>query len=758
MPTDLQSEATKAWVRQHDQSDCGVACLLAVIRFFGGDGDLETLRRSSGTSKTGTTLLGLYQAAPKAGLLAEAYQADIENLKEQTDPCILHIVKQEVLQHYVVNYGFKDGYFIISDPSEGVTLVAPEELDKLWKSKALLLVKNGPEFINRSQKRVHMFRWLWEVAEKDMLILTVAIMLGLVVAILGLSTAIFTQRLIDVFLPEKELVTVFVGLGLLLFLLTVRSVLSRIRMLFLLRQSRDFNNRLIHRFYGALMRLPFDFFSGRKTGDLIARMNDTQRLQSTITFLLGQVIIDVLLFVVSFVFVFYHTPRIALILLTAIPVYTLIMMRFHRPILTAHQQVMQSHAINESNYVDTIQGIEAIKGSGKESVFTDLTLQIYQLFQETQFQLGKVGIRFSFLNEIVTILYITVMFGLGAWLVYSDLLLLGAFMAVVQMGSQMLPAISRLSMTNIQIQEARVAFDRMHAFTSMEQEELSATPVQIKQNKPMQTDGYAGMNKNDATSEQNRFLKLELHNISFRFPGRAPLLREITMEARVGQMVGVLGESGSGKTTLLHLINRLYNLESGLIRVVLDDKKSTIKHADTIPLSAWRSQVAIVPQHVKIFNTGLIQNILLDYAPEQSAVENLILYCQKVGFHDFIVKFPHGYATLLGEEGINLSGGQRQLVGIIRALYRKPSVLLLDESTSAMDRDTEERIMKIVKQHQKEMAVLWVTHRLYTLHHCETTYILKNGVIEDSGLTTELRIRDNTYSRNHKLLTQMLGS
>src|SRR5699024_9937602 len=139
--SDILNRAEKAFIQQQDQSDCGVACLSIVVNLLCGEGKLERLRELSGTSKQGTTLLGLYQSAGKVGLKAEAYEADLENLKKQTDQCILHIIKDERLQHYVIYYGFENGKFIISDPAESIKKITPEELESLWLSKALLLLK-----------------------------------------------------------------------------------------------------------------------------------------------------------------------------------------------------------------------------------------------------------------------------------------------------------------------------------------------------------------------------------------------------------------------------------------------------------------------------------------------------------------------------------------------------------------------------------------------------------------------------------------
>jgi len=714
-------ELKKCWVQQHDQSDCGVACLASIIRYFGGDVSLEKLRDKSGTTKSGTTLLGLYQAAPTFGLIAEPYEADIPNLKKQTDPCILHIIKENHLQHYVVCYGFNGDAFLISDPAEGVEEWSEEELDSVWKSKALLLLKKGGDFVTIEDTKRDKWRWIRNLAEEDIPILGVSTAIGLFIAVLGLSTAIFTQKLIDDFLPNEDTLKLFVGLGLLTFLLFARNGLSWIRQHFLIRQSRDFNNRMIQSFYGSLLRLPIPFFHHRKTGDLIARMNDTRRLQSTITYLIGDVIIDVLLVVAATVFIMYYSVALGLFILLSIPVFFLLTWRYHTPIRDGQKEVMKAHALNESNYVDTIQGIAAIKENNREPFFSNVTKQVYGHFQNTNFDLGNVGIRFSFWADTANVLFVVGIFALGSVLVLDGDLLLGALIAVVQMSGQLIPSANRLALTNLQIQEARVAFDRMFEFTSLDPE-------------------YT-FNESQNEIQTFTFDSLVIRDLSFRFPGRSQLLKGVSLNVAKGEMVGILGESGCGKTTLLHILKRFYPEESGDLLL-----NGSLKLAD-IPVHEWRECIASVPQEIKIFNAPLLQNISLREMSTSEEIEKVVEFCNDIGLGPFFESFPQGYATLLGEEGINISGGQKQLVALARALYQKPQLLLLDEPTSAMDRETEQTVLALLSRLREKMAVMMVTHRVQSIKHADRIYILNNGMVQICGDSTALMSGENLFSK-----------
>ena len=713
-----KKKAEKVFVRQRDQPDCGVACLANLVNYFDGEIKLERLRELSGTTKQGTTLLGLFQAADEIGLKAEAYEADIESLREIEQPCILHIIKNKNLQHYVVCYGGDNSGFLICDPAEGIKKFPEEELEKMWQSKALLLISVTEKFVQKKEVKQERWRWIKQLVAEDIEILALALALGVFITILSLSTAIFSQQLIDVILPKRDLFKLFMGVALLTILLVGRSGLSYIRQLFLIRQSRDFNNRIINRFYDSLLKLPVPFFFNRKTGDLIARMNDTGRLQRTVTFLFANVMIDVLMILVSTIYTMYHSLLLGGFVILCVPLYFFLTWYYHKPILEGQKAVMAAHSANESNYVDTIQGIEAIKLGNKESFFSSLTRAIYVFFQDRIFDLGKVGISFGIWADLIGIVFIVSVLLFSSMLVLSGEILLGALVAIFQMTSQLILSANKLALTNIQIQEARVAFDRMFEFTSLEQEE----------------------SRSGGSNDLNSIDSLQLTNLSFRFPGRSQLLKQVSFEVRKREMISLLGESGCGKTTLLQILERFYDPEGGKIQINSD------LNLKEIPASIWRTKIASVPQQVKIFNGTLLDNISLGDA--QKEVEQVVKFCREEGFSRYFESFPQQYATLLGEEGANISGGQKQLVALARALYQKPELLLLDEATSAMDRKTEQEMLRMLMRLKDKMAIVLVTHRVQSAKLADRIYILEEGVITSEGLPSELMHQQNLFSES----------
>lgn len=711
-------------VRQREQSDCGVACLASVVTYHqGNELSLEKLRQLTGTNIKGTTLLGLFHAAQQLGFEAQGLEADnVENLCELEEPAVLHIVLESNLQHYVIFYRFDStGRALIGDPAKGLITYSKKELDALWKTRTLLKLRPGPDFVRAEHNESRKWNWILDLIRDDFNILLVSMFLGVVISMLSLSTAIFSQKLIDKILPSEDISKLWMSLGLVTVLLLVRSGIAYMRGFFMLRQGIAFNHRVIQKFYGSLLRLPKLFFDTRKTGELIARMNDTSRIQGTINIISGNVVIDVIMIIVSIGFILYYSPWIALLLLSCLPFYFWISFIYNGRIVTSHRDMMSTYANTESHYVDTMDGIGEIKTFNSERLFEDLNKRIYGSFQNKVFALGNLKIRFGIMSEIVGVVFLILTFGISSWLVLNKSLQLGEMVAILSITSGLLPAINRLVIANISIQEARVAFDRMFEFTSIEPEYKLTSP---------------------APGHVEPFNNLRITDLSFRFAGRREILKNINLTVSKGEMVALLGESGSGKSTLLQILQKFYTPESGEITINGDH------HLKNIPTESWRSMVAVVSQNLKIFNSHLLFNLTL--SNDQAEYKKAIEFCQQTGFSKFFEVLPHGYGTLLGEEGINISSGQKQLVVLVRALLRKPQLLLLDEATSALDRKTENFVLAVLQKLKPEIGTILVTHRIKTAQQADTIYILENKTISVSGSPEALLQSENFFSESYK--------
>lgn len=712
------------FTKQLDQSDCGVACLLSIIKFYDGNANLEHLREISGTSKQGTTLLGLYQGAQQCGFETQGLKGTTEELKKAEQPYILHVLIDERLQHYVVCYGYENGSFVIGDPGKGIQRMDAEELDALWQSKALLSLTPDASFIKKEQVKTDKKKWFIQLVKADYPYLTVIFILSLMVSVLGMATAIFSQKLLDDILPSKDINKLIIGLGSLFMLLIGRSFIGYLTGFFAIKQGRDFNNRLIDKFYNSLLFLPKSFFDNRRVGDLVARMNDTARIQSSIASVVGDLLKNALLFITSEVILFVYSWQAGLLSLIAIPIYGLISWRYHSGIVTGQREVMAANAHKSSNYINTMQGIDAVKAHSKERKFAQLNRDIYGFFQDKLFDLGKVGISLQITAEITGVIILVSLLSMCCYFVVIDKITIGELMAIISISGSLFPAITSLAFANITLQGARVAYDRMYEFSTIPPEEVTS-------------------HDKEGEEHQLEINTVTVKDLSFRFPGRSPLLQQVSFRVKRGQITALLGESGNGKTTIMNILQKFYKAEGG--EILVDNTR-----LESIDCTQWRNNIGVVPQEISLFNGTLLDNLVIDGTEDD--VERCITFCKESGLEHYFSTFPQGYGTLLGEEGVNISGGQRQLLGLVRVLWRKPAVLFLDEPTSAMDRNMENSILQLLNKVKDCTGIFLITHRLKIAKNADHIYILKEGKTQSSGTHRELICEKNLYSEMYEEL------
>jgi len=701
-------------VLQHDQSDCGVACLLSLIQYYKGTNSLEKLRELSGTTKQGTTLLGLYQVANQLGFDAQGNEADIQAIIDHKKPLILHVLIEDRLQHYVVCYGYQEGKFIIGDPSKGIVYYTKEELEAIWKSKTCLTLTPNATFKKEVDIKTNKKQWFLNVLKNDYKLLIFSAVLGLVIAILGMVMSIFSQKLIDDILPSRDFTKLITGIALVTFLLLIKVLFTAVRDYFLIRQSKDFNNRIIDSFYTSLLHLPKPFFDTRKIGELVARLNDTQRVQRVISMIASNVVINALVTLVSLGLLYYYSWQTGLIASISLPFYFVLIYSFNKRIISAQKEVMQGYAFSESNYITSMQGIATIKNNNRESIFKKVNQLIYGNYQNKSFNLGKINVRLSVFSGVFSVLFLIGILIYTSVQVYSETMQLGELMAILGVAGSLLPSVGSLALISIPINEAKIAFNRMYEFASIEKEPTG-------------------------NKEITDFKSLEINDLSFRFAGRSQLLKNVNLSVKANECIAVIGESGSGKSTLGQILQKFYGFENGSIIV---NAKENLTDLNT---QNWREIIGVVPQEITVFSGNIIDNVLLG---KEDNPENIVGFCKDYGFESFISELPQGYATILGEEGINLSGGQKQMLALMRVLYKKPKLLLLDEFTSAMDRKTEQFVINLLNRLKSELSIIFISHRLHSLKHlADKIYIIENGTSNINGNHKELLETDNFYSQ-----------
>ena len=661
-------------------------------------------------AKVNILMLDMVKAAEFLGFESYGAKGEYEDLIKEVMPAIAHVVYENGLQHYLVIYKADLKKVIIGDPGKGIYKLSRDEFCKIWKEKTVILLK--PKFKVYKDIPKHWIHWILEYLKKQENWIYQTIFLGCIYTALGLLTAIFVQRLLDKFIPEKNYDKIFLTGILLMFLLFLRSLAGYFRQKFLIALNKNINIDLNKDFFNHIFRIPKKFFDTRKTGDLTARINDGMKIQQAILLFTNTTFIDGMILIGSFALMFYFSPILSYFTLMIVPLYTILLYTKTKDIKKEQNDVFKSHADVESSYIDSLQGIDDILGFNLSHAFTRYNQNLFEKFQVKIEKLGTTKANISLLNEMFTALFTVLLLCIGTVYVINEKLLLGQMMAAYSLLSNIFSSIRGFINANISLQGANIAVQRLRDILLINPE------------------------KNDGKLPFILEKSLTLKNASFSWPKSPPLFHDISIVLKKGEITSLWGPTGSGKSTIVQLLQRKYHLNKG--QLLVDNLP-----ADKIDLIDYRRNVSVVPQNIKLFNGTVLENITL--GREFSSLDEIIYKIYDFGMGLFLERFEQGLLTMLGEDNRKLSGGEKQILGILRALINYPQVLIIDEGFNALDVETENQIFNTLKEYSKKNIVFIVTHKFKTICKSDYTYLLKDGKIVEKGFPKEVIMKKNSY-------------
>ena len=680
-------------VRQCDRVDCGPACLLAVLRFYGGDAGLAPVRSLAGTDASGTSLLGLFEAAEALGFDARGATGDYESLRSVTLPCIAHVVIDD-RPHYVVVYEVREHGLRVADPARGLVRLTRTEFERMWVQGAVLLLEPGPNL--HFQPTPHWFPWVLRHCRGAQGWLVQSVFLGLVYTALGLVTAFVVQRLVDDFIPGGHGSRILAAGGILLGLQLVRATVGYLRQRFLVGLGKRAANAIAAEFIEHLFSLPSRFFDTRKKGDIAARLQDASSVQNAVLRILGSTTVDALVTALSLAVVFHFSPQMGWVALLLVPPYALLTWNVAAQLHLEHHQALGAYGRLQASYIDTLEGIETLRRSSAAEVFSKATSALFGTFQCKVERLGYTQAAAVSKLEGVSGIFLTAVLTTGAFLVLQGELAIGAMFAAYSLVGGALPSLQRVTDGLFTLQAGSAAAQRLQDVLLTERE------------------------RNPGVLPFRMERELRLENASFQWSPGEPLLRGAKLTLHRGRITGLSGANGGGKSTLIHLLTRRYPLAEGTLTV--DGVP-----AQAIDLHSYRRNVAVVPESVKIFNGTLGANLAM--AAPDLPPEDLLERLHELSIASFLGRFRAGLGTEVGEDGRRLSAGERQMIGLIRALLGKPSVLIVDEGFNALDPQAFAFALRLVKAHARNGAVLLISHDQQLISLADERFTLEDGTV-----------------------------
>lgn len=719
------------FVAQHDQMDCGPACLSMIARFYGKRYALKYLRDLSFLTREGVSLAGISEAAQRIGMEAVSAQLTADVLATIPLPCVLHWNKN----HFVVLYKIKKKRFSdqliykIADPGYGFISLSAAEFEKSWFSDedtgVALILEPAEEFhqLNPPQEEANLsFRQLIGYLmpyRKQLLLMFLLLLAGSAITFV---LPFLTQDLIDKGVHGKNLNLIsMILLGQLgLFLGTL--FIGVIRNWLMLYVGAKINIKIISDYLRKLLKLPVRFFETKMMGDFNQRIQDHERIEIFLTSQSLLTLFSILTFSAFMGVLWYYNYKILLVylFLTALSVGWSYSFLRKRRILDYYR--FQRRSENQESIYEIINGVTEMKLNQLEEFKRNN-------WEKIQRKLFKINIRIlkldqtqsSFFDLINQVKNILVTF-LSATYVVKGSMTLGELLSVSFIIGQMNAPVNQLVSFFRSLQDAKLSLERLNEIQQHQEEEQ---PEQLK----LEPD------KPSFLYEQKGIF---LRNIHFRYGANASpqILKKINLTIPYGKTTAIVGASGSGKTTLMKLLLKFYEPTSGEIYF------NQLSLKDISPVNL-RENCGVVMQDGFIFSDTIERNIIA--AGEEKDAVRFNHAVQVANIADFIDSLPLKAKTKIGAGGNGISGGQKQRILIARAVYKNPHYFLLDEATSALDAENEKIIQDNLSTFFKGKTVVIIAHRLSTVRNADQIVVLKNGEIVEQGDHTQLVQQRSEY-------------
>jgi len=713
---------SKIKIKQHDITDCGAACLASVSAYYKLELPIARIRQYAGTDKKGTNVLGLIEAAQKLGFEAKGVRGDFDSLFKIPKPAIAHVIVKEKLHHYIVIYEVGKKWVKIMDPGTGkFHKKTHAEFKKEWTGVLVLLLPD--ESFTSGNEKISIIKRFWFLLKPHKFVLIQAMVGAVIYTLLGLSTSIYIQKITDHILIGGNIKLLNLLSVIMLIILLIQVLIGVYKDIFIIKTGQQIDARLILGYYKHLLKLPQQFFDTMRVGEIISRINDAVKIRVFINSTSLSLTVNFFIVFFSFALMFGYYWKLALIMLTIIPVYLVIYWMTNRLNKKTERKIMERAADLESQLVESLNAIGTIKGFGLEDYANIKTETSFIKLLHIGYTSALNGIFSSTSSQTASRLFTIILLWTGTYFVIDQEITPGELMSFYAIIGYFTGPISSLIGANKSIQNALIAADRLFEIMDLEREET----------------------ENKFELIPNKIGDITFKNVKFRYGTRVEVFEDLNLTLKKGNITAIVGESGSGKSTLISLLQNMYPIQHGSICIGDFDLKY-------IENKSLRQLVSVVPQKIDLFAGNVMDNIAVgDFHPD---MERVLTICKNIGILEFIETLPNGFNTYLGENGATLSGGQKQRIAIARALYKQPEILVLDEATSSLDSTSENYIQRTIKNlREQNKTIIIIAHRLSTVVQSDIIVVLDKGKVIEQGSHKKLYDKKEHY---YNLLKQQM--
>lgn len=700
-------------IKQIEERDCGPACISTLLLYFDIKVSISKLRELCGTNIHGTTALGLTKCLKQFGFEVTSIKTTQLDKIENCEFPIIAMLRDQLTDHYIVIFDFKNGNFVVGDPALGTINMSFNDLKQKSNGLFILLNKNQKQTIKITEQ-YNMKEYIIDLIKKEKSYFAAISFFSLLITILNIVGSMFYKQLVDNIIPRQStnfLINVSI---IFLSIYIFKSIVDYLRQSLSLNLSKKIDIKITSNLYDKLLNLPYMFFNTRKTGEITARITDAQNIRNLLANIFNSVFLDFVMLIACLIALITISPVMFMLTIIETILCIIILLIFRKKMLSYDRELMENNAQLQSTLIESINGYEKIKSFNyQNNIYSKLLLQLNNL-ENTSVSYGNLVNKQIVSQEFITNSFMIITLSTGSYFIMNGTISLGDLMFYSMLLSYFINPILSFVRLIPTIQSSYVSFERMRDILDLDSEFLVEKNHQID------------------------IKKVELKNIVFRYNVGKVILNNISLNIHAGKKIGIVGKTGSGKTTLLRIMMGFLEKEEGeiLIGEIPIEK---------ISKKELRRKIGYVSQTPFFFASTIKENLLMGLPDNEDNWENLVNLCESLDIHSTIDKMPLKYNTILTENGTSLSGGQRQKLSLVQALLKKPSILILDEATSSLDPISEFQINEFLNS-LKDITIIIVSHRLSSVKNCDYLYVMQNGAILESGTHSKLINNSGLYA------------
>lgn len=681
-------------VRQEDITDCGACCLKMIIKYYGGDYPLFHLKQLTHTDQFGTNAFLIKEAAIKLGLNAKVLKGNLEDIKESDLPIIAHVIPNKSYEHFIVIYKLdkKHALVTIADPSLGKRVITYGDFFEITTGNFIFFDSN------KKLSKVVLSKEVNNIILNEFLNHKMAFIYIILISILFIFLNIFSSYAFK-FLIDN--VFSYKSIDNLIFFFVIFNIINLFKNIFQYMRINIINyfnfkldKILISKLFSHLVYLPFLYYKNKSTADVINRINDLINLKDNLTKIILSIIIDGLLAITILFFLFKINFFLTILSLFLVLIYIFIILIIG-PIYSYYLDEEKNKNSEVNSFLHSnLRTIDSIKNLKIEEYVIDKFNKVYNNLYETNKKSNKFLNRVFFLKNLVNDIYFVFLYYIASNFIISNKFSLSLFITYISLLNYFIEPIKNIIDLNINIKNLKISLKRVNEL------------FDIKEEKFLVDEKY-----------QKNILKgdIEFKNICYSYNGYKDVLKNFSLKIKESSKILICGETGSGKSTIARLLMNYFPPDSG--EVLINKKELSSYNLINI-----RKDITYVSQNETIYKDSLYSNIVLNNNVNYDDFLNICKICR---IDEIVSKHKFKYDMYLEEDGFGLSGGEKSRIFLARALMKKSSIYILDETLSNVDIIKEKEILKDVFKYYKESSFIVITHRLANKILYNKTYDLK---------------------------------